>query len=754
LTFVLLICVLLVSGCHSPIRDSAPKSSNEIVVQGLGQSCIDQALPQIQNYFNASASASDVTQATACIVGSLDTFDKHVRGANPNYFTSEELRTFLQVYFSDPNEKSRFNISSTLMLETMRMKQVVLGGDIDHITHGEIQQIRVVLNTLRDEMIKLNPHLRVGFMISAAGDPTVQPAQVEAAIAQFASSFQVISTLLSHAQVPYTNDNLLAFLKEVAKLYDSNTGWQGPRWLADHMSTFDAVKSFFLRPPGNSISPNEWPSLLLTASRLHGLWIRYHYLLQPHKFRTTGSGLSSLIDTFNQFMDIVQIGIEMKPGKVIEYKQINDLIVELYHLNMINLPIQQSTMVDLVNPIVKKLYSPAVGGVHPVPLGITLPILQMMRDDFMNWAEMQQIYDRRTADLTPWQKTHLNLSQFRKIWKNVSATHLAAAQDIEVIINRRLPLSYNERVIYFDRNPAHLPMTQEAFTSLNWKRFFIALVLRGYGADGAKAKETGLSPKEFHEFYSELYQLALELRILDPRFPNVGDSIFQESHIFFFTSDGKPRLTYSEGIDLISFALSGGEISGRAYRAMRSKCHELQPDVYNLPMLEVGCYRRELRNNFAEYFKYMPGIAKISDSLNQQDWSEFLIALESTARVHGYSQLPMESADLDKMSAIFQYVESLFLRFDKDGSGTLSVEESMKMYPLLRDVLVEVSGLTDESDLVALYTYILKNGEPPAKDDLWSAGDFLIWKHLTSWKYEVNRVQVIKILGQIAKAKK
>ena len=67
-------------------------------------------------------------------------FSTSTRGANPTYYTSRELREFLQTFFLGD-----IQVSDRLLTEVFRLKQVLIGGDIDKLTRAEIVQAQNVI---------------------------------------------------------------------------------------------------------------------------------------------------------------------------------------------------------------------------------------------------------------------------------------------------------------------------------------------------------------------------------------------------------------------------------------------------------------------------------------------------------------------------------------------------------------------------------------------------------------------------------
>jgi hypothetical protein len=111
---------------------------------------------------------------------------------------------------------------------------------------------------------------------------------------------------------------------------------------------------------------------------------------------------------------------------------------------------------------------------------------------------------------------------------------------------------------------------------------------------------------------------------------------------------------------------------------------------------------------------------------------------------------------------LFQYIETVIQRYDRvhisdvDGrkklkDGILDRQEAMEAYPLLREILITVSGFCDEKTLRGSLAWILENGRPP--EGIWESIRFLSYINFPeTWKINVDRTKLAGILGFIAEA--
>ena len=633
----------------------------------------------------------------------------------------------------------------------MRVKQVVVGGTTDQISHHDLLQLEAFLNGIEKEARALNPHMKTIVNINNPSSVTVNEVDVNFAEAQIIESATNLGKLLNGSQTPYNVSDFQTFLTEISLLYDQlGHHWSGPEYIIGKLGSFSNAKAFFLRPSPNSIAGSEWPELFTTAAQLYGLWMRVSYILNPTEYLTTGYGLAQLILTMHKGFDIFQTAMSRKSNGQIDFEVFNNMISTVFDLGLITNPrLMKNTLLNLASPIFFKVFSPAVAGVRPVPSGIDARIFAIMKDDFDGWAEMQQLYDSVIEEL-PSPQNSPSLTQFQVSWAKLSPTHKTQYQEISNFLNRKYPQQFNSNgTLIFEKNIFEKPFNQPAFTGVNWRRIFVSSLLRGYAED-ASFHFVGITKDEFHQFYLDINQLGIDLRFLDPRVPNIWSSLFLYAHLFLYSADTTTRLSFQQGMDVISFSMSAAQMSNRAYKDIAANCPNLQLDVYNLPMVDVNCYRAYFRQRFSTYFQELPHWVKAAGSWTDSQWQDFTVSLENLARVHGNSDQPMESADLSKISNVFQYIESMYVVYDTDNSDTINLSESMNFYPLIESSLAAASGINDNTLNETIFTYIMKTGVAPSAT-LLSLAQLYFWKlQKNSWAYEDDRIQMIKVLNALS----
>ncbi|MCM2282860.1 MAG: hypothetical protein NDI61_13555 [Bdellovibrionaceae bacterium] len=730
------------ASCSLALQDGQPTSA-PIALEGPGANCLDRAILTLEEFFAGETTQAEIDSAWKCASSSLALFKTHVRGQSGDGYTALELRSFIERYFLTEHK-----ISDGLLTEGMRLKQAILGGSLDKLTRAELDEADRVINTIRIESVKILPYMKVLTREAEPDRMRDTPEFVERAIAQLVGTSHVMGTLLGKSVASYRMTDIERLLKEFGKFYLKSSGWDGPKSVVDQLPMIAAFKAFFIRPGGDSIAPDEWHSLISGAGRLYGMWLRYEYLVGTKPFER-GDGLRQIVTIGKDLFLLLEGSIRAKEGAVIRFREIDGLLEQLYKFDSINPPFKEATARQLLRHLLQKACNPQSNGQRGQVVGLSSPILEWLKRDFFGWAEIQDAWDQVSQNGGGAEK----VPQLRARFKDLRLVYADSAEEMRHILEQPQPLSFTRLgTVKFGIPVQNLDLDRKSWSSLNWKRLFIRVVVRGYAKDHGREKYIGLKKTEFKAFYDDVFALATEMGILDPRNPDLWNSLFEESNIFMPSANGDDRLSFSEAMEIFSFALSSGQYSRPLYRDLRENCRNFEPDIFGLPTVDVHCYRRRFYTNFGTYYKLIPGWVQMVSSIAPDDYEDFQEVLEVAARRLGYTDAHLESSEIDKVSMLFHYIESLFTRFDVDRNNSFSVEESMAAYPLLKPVLKELSGFKDEKDLTALFTYIVKYGESP-DSNIWQGLKFVWWRSNRSrWKYDADRAQILKVIANLQSA--
>jgi hypothetical protein len=817
---------LISGGCHRYLHDDRP-AARIVRFSGANTACFESVLPALQAFVKGAATAEQVESAGNCASGAIDDYLARVRGDSPDGYEAVEIRFFLQ-----RNLLGSLQVSDALLGQAMKLKRALLGGSIDRVTAAEMRQAQAAIAIFKKEALKILPYVKIlvpegagnggaggsdGEMEEKKAALAVDPGVVAGASRQIAASAVAIAKMFGHGEGVYSLGDAQVLLNEIDALYSQTSKWGGPQWLRAHIAPITALKAVFVRLPGDSVEPSEWPQLIESLGRLYSAYIQFRYVVSSREGAGTqsaasgseskdssaalsGESLAGLTESIDGLLRALAAGVASKPDGVVHWELINTLIDEFYAAHLLGSVLQKDTVKKLAQTLVERVFnwSESVdsgtrglprcaadnpdGGASPCePLrGLTAEAVRQMRRDFVGWAEMQRVWDRieaRVASRQDSQKSaskRLRLPEIEAALKQVLQEYKAVppeykdafdemASQLRLSRNRRdsaghpvqersRPLAYSpEGTLLFDHYADALSVDRSSFTALNWRRLVIRAAIRGFAADPEAARWRGLDKNEFHAFFMALRPTAIDLHLVAKSDDTSWDSTFDEADTFLFSSNGDGILSFDEGVDLISFALSGSKMSRVAYSELNKHCSVAGDlDDFALDKLGRNCYRVDLKAFFPSFFAPVPGWADYVLGFGESQWDgvrdDFLKATMRVApdltpfqgkasagegtpleRFLRTSPQAVDSTDIDRMSMIVQYIESMFVRFDEDNNGTLSEAEAKNAFPVFKRLLrlqaqeklgndsggpIAALVLTD-SGLEALFQYLLRYGKNP-----------------------------------------
>lgn len=699
---------------------------------------MDRALPEIKRFFQGTSKPVDIKESWDCLSGALQTFETHVRGESRDRYSAQELRRFIEYFFMKESK-----ISDPLLTEVMRLKQTVLGGELDSLTREELKQTYAVIRTLRDETIKLAPFMKILTVDVPDPSSTAEREYIEQGIAQISGSARVIGSLLGRSQNPYLLSDMETLLREFEALFrKGDNPWGGPGQVIKHLPLISALKAFFLRPTGSAIAPDEWQELVSKAARLFGLYLRAHFLFP--KELTTGEGLRQVTAFTTEVFSLLEESVRIKSNKTVEFREVDNLVEQIYELDMLTMPVTKLTAKSTLRAFFEKVTNPMADGVRANVYGITDTAVQWLKKDVYGWQEVQSVWANLAGG-----SDAITVEQLRERWAQQKFLYPDTAEEISHLINRAYPLVFRgQHNVVLERPMAQLKVDERHWTSMNWKRFLIRWATRGFSFDFPAQKFSGITKDKFKELWDDVTPVLFEMKILKPADYILWTTTFDEANIFLPAGDGNKIASYAEGMEALSFILSGSYISVPIFDKFLERCRQVGEENGSVKV-ELGCARELIKAHYKDFYGNYPYWVEMMSRFDDEKWEEFLDSLFLASRNEPTKNDPVQIKNITKQNVIFSYIESVYLRFDTDNSRTLSVKESQVAYPLLRDLLKSLSGFENESDIMALYTYLIKYGEAPDKN-LANKLRWLWWKtRKGSWKYEADRMQLLRVVSNL-----
>ncbi|MDZ4081491.1 MAG: hypothetical protein U1E10_01025 [Bdellovibrionales bacterium] len=739
-------------------------------LSGPTENCMSDSLKYLETYFKGAASAEQVDTAFKCVSGALDMFTTYGRGsADRDSFSSIELRTFLERHFL-----GNLKLSDSLLNEVMRVKISILGGSPDRLTKAELARLVEVLDTLRIEALRLRPYVDILNQRLPADGQSVDPSHLEQAISDFTFTMDTLGALLGKSRQPYKLENLKTLLQDFQGLYEGRSNWKGPQWFSQQMPLIVSAKALLIRPDGEAISPDEWQLLFSHVGRIYGLFLRFKYAINGRDL-FFGEGLAQVEIGILEVAGILDEAIEAKGTGKIEYQILRDFILALGASGSFELPVQASTMADLLEPLLEKIFNPiligtaganrldpndplSIRGEREVQGGLTRTNLYRIRDTFLGWVETQEFWERLEVeamlqDPTLQKGQPLPLKVVRPIWASFNPVFAEPWADLKSIFDRPVPPSTRENGTVIFENSKTVVFDRKSFRELNWKQQVVRTLGYGYISDPEGLRMSGITLDQFERVFIDFRQLAIDLEFLDESDTDIWKTGFSISNIFLFSSNGDDRIGYHEAIDLFVFSFASGVIRDVIEADLLLNCESGPVDMGGRPTYKASCWRKQIKAGFKDFLADIPGWVRQAKGFGSGSWNKYFDNMEKASRKIDNPSGPLSSSERSRAMSIHHYIEALFTRWDSNRDDRLSLYEADKSYFLFKRLLKDASGFKKEEEVRALFFYLLAYGAPPDDGDLGDIVKWLWWKsNPDQWPSRVgaSREKLAQIFGNLA----
>lgn len=755
--------------CGLNTLESVPNEA-PFKLSGPTENCMSESLKYLETYFKGSASSDQVDAAFNCVSGALEMFMTYGRGsANRDSFSSTELRTFLERHFL-----GNVKLSDSLLNEVMRIKIAILGGSSDRLTKAELSRLVEVLDTLRIEALRLRPYVNILNQRLPADGQSVDPSLLELAISDFTFTMDTLGALLGKSQQNYKLENLKTLLKDFQGLYEGRSNWKGPQWFSQQMPLIVSAKALLIRPDGAAISPDEWQLLFSHVGRIYGLFLRFKYAIDGRDL-FFGDGLAQVEIGILEVAGILEKAIEAKGNGKIEYQILRDFILALGDSGSFDFPVQTSTMADLLEPLLEKVFNPILLGIaganrldpkDPLSVrgereeqgGLTRKNLYRIRDTFLGWVETQEFWERLEVEAALQDPTlkkgqPLPLKVVRPIWASFNPVFSEPWSDLKSIFDRPVPPSTRENGTVIFENSKTVVFDRKSFRELNWKQQVVRTLGYGYISDPVGLRMSGITLNQFERVFIDLRRLAIDLKFLDESENDIWKTGFSISNIFLFSSNGDDRIGYHEATDLFVVSFASGVIRDVIEADLLLNCDAVPLALGGRVTYKSSCWRKRIQAGYMGYFFDLPGWVRQAKVFGSGSWTKFFGNMEKASRKIDNPSGPMSSSERSRAISIHHYIEALFTRWDSNRDDRLSLSEADKSYFLFKRLLKDASGFKNDDEVRALYFYLLAYGEPPDDEDFGNIVKWVWWKsNPDQWPSRVSatREKLAQIFGNLA----
>lgn len=760
----------ILSGCSYFLKDEVPKQEAvKVSAQSEAGKCLPNVSQDLVDYLNEDADLGKAESAIHCIEKSIDLFEEKTRGERLDLYTEAELMSFIGHYLSKGNVDHQQLISVVLQI-----KSSLIGGSPRSVSREELARIKEFIVQFRTQLGRLNEYRDI-YVLHAELDGSVSRdlERLERAVETIVSVAQELGKSFAPIEGVERQGFSFSTLQEIAELT--------PSWspMAEYITLVSNIKSILVGMPANTVNANEWPFIFDKMSRLYGIYLRFRYVLRGNSF-LFGEQLNSLESVVKEGVDLLISSAETHTEHRISLIEWENLIDELDRIqtakevHLLPFGIRASSLKNVLRPLFTKVFRPDPNEEFSGTIGLTKSGAEQALAEFYGWLAGQ-----RLAKAMIQEHDYLRVEALVRELNDLPADGQLNRFEVEarkqmhgLLAEGRILAWDKEGRVRIEPRSEGVVMSRSDLIMLNAIRSGVNVVIRSYSRD-VKRREllSGVTSQEAQEFYSDVREVGIDLGFMDPRTRNAGERSFMEGNLFTSVGNGDSLLDPHETVEFFALILTGGRVSSRIEKFAADECRIGERDVLDGEKMEVDCFRRHLRENFAEYFSHLPGMVHYIEELSEDDggdddaWIEFMEAAENASRSSGYSDAPIETTELRVMVPIIQYAESLFTNLNKhevedepfwdkinifrDKPGELDEEELWEGFPIFQGLIEKLAGGNSVGEYFKkwVYSYLVTFNSPPS--GVWSlvkGSPLVLTKQF--WQ-SANRTDLLKIISSI-----
>lgn len=655
-----------------------------------------------------------------------------------------------------------FKMSDLLLLESMRIKQLFLGGSLDRLTALDFETARLKVPKIKDLVERLFPYYGI-YGLQWWPDTYSYP---EAQKIFFESQTSLVAAGQGAASLfegPYDLKSLQVLAQEVERLYPSEDGKGISNTILKYLPVVKDLKTMILGGEGSILSKSHWSLVLTYGARVYGDYLYFHYFLQKSVDETEKSNSTQVFA--DQTLDILRDLTQQKVGAQFTKDELTLVIQHLVDLKLIpSLSTEAiSRLLDLV--LNHLLVDPLrrIDGYRPRALNTEA--VDLLRRELHMWLETSQWIQNTTRGWSPeggygsadfvalLQSESKNASYSRALRSGLEEMLRAAQSPVPMTFDVLGHLNISNR-----RDHTY---TAKSIRQLNLSRSLSRVLIRSLITDKARLTSyRGLTLKEIEDGFATARPFLVELELVDAKNTTFASSRFREANIFVPRSDGNSLASFTEITDLISMIWSGLSLNSLLREELVRVCFpgrdpETNP-VKNTERVSLSCARRAYKPAMARILTATPEYGRFAGRISNDEWTSYIDNLFKAA---GYIPNGSNRALLEELALtphVLQYTEMIYARFDLNRDAILSSQEAVRAFPAFKGILKDLAkpqladGSLKEENLLDLFTYILRYGRPPTT---WQEKlQFVLnWRNQPEkWDVAADRSMLAGILGYIA----
>ncbi len=414
--YLLILIMLSILSCGLKVGEPVPEND---IVDLKNTKCLNQSISTLKIFIDGKANDNEVDDSFRCISQVLLAFKNNINGADRDFFAPEELAYFIETNFL----KGEYSFKSEFLSEIMKLKFVLIGGSAKVFYKKDIEQLSMMIDRLRPEIVKLNTDMKIisGDWLYSDISETDKEKMFIAAKKNAARFFEILSGEFAMTGNKYEADHFLNLIKQMAFFANSDS------------ATIDKIEKS--RPflinfkkslvgQGTQISARDWSKITKTLNEMLFQLLRIKYFLKPLAQDQSEKHWLVYEKISEDLFHLIATLLETQKNPVLSNQQIYDLIssvLPIFSEQTIDQDLVQSIS-ELKNALIgKKVLNPNNWSASDLnQIKLKLPIL---------FSEIRKI-------LNSAKQLNLQTSKWKQSYTDFNALEIEFNQSIAIFMNQ------------------------------------------------------------------------------------------------------------------------------------------------------------------------------------------------------------------------------------------------------------------------------------------------------------------------------
>lgn len=692
------------SSCNLKVTEMA---KTYVKTSSGSRQCLKDFSINMEAYFLNQLSSNDFKEFWLCFSNSIAMFASVVKGEEKEQFQVDEIFLYISKFLDEPA-----SVTQELVTEVSLIKKWLLGGS-NTVTKAELKQLSQALISMTPSLLKLLDHMEFYNLFT-------EDDSVDKVLAKY--SWQTIETKLQQASLalsevvivfnkftPHTNYSSLhlkQFFLQMDLFFNNGQRSKISDFVEKQEQLFQAVQVLILpksKQVNNEFSPYQWGTLLSVLGKAYPLFMEYKLTMQGQSLFELDK-LDYFVLWFNRTFNFIEGVVESQINKTISYSRLVPIFEYFYNNSVLAFQVDER----LLSVLIGRFFVSAKNKLKKSNnLGLSIESLAAIKVMVEKWTRAQVILSGSVSQKV---KSHLFKTQ----------------SDKDFLYYNNL-LSVTENSVYFFQKEGVISLVENQFSEkMDYYNLFtyntlLSLVERVFYAYSAGAPKVlsaddfeslELSPSEIKNLLQDVFYLLESFGI---NVPVKVDSAAELSRVlaqfFSYSSRGSVVTDKIEYVDCIidcnDVSTEKEELISRRVVSESVSFSELL-DFFSITHASLQraskdflVIKEDCQVNCVDFF-----FSKILRDDNLSILSQYFLNGSEKSREEFFSLLSknvfnqeqeVTKAKLFLSYTIFYFIESVMLKYDKDGSGILDEEELTQAFAVFEGLVIKLLE-SDNSD--------------------------------------------------------